>query len=70
MKLYLNHGIIFILCGGLLLSSCNKDYFELDKLSDEIELEPTLVAPLLYGSMTLNDIVERVDSLGFTRLDS
>lgn len=69
MKPYLNYGVIFLIACGIFLTTCNKDYFELDKLSNEIELEPSLVAPLIYGSMTLNDIVERVDSLGFTRLD-
>lgn len=70
MKPYLNYRFIFLLIGTLLLTTCHKDYFELDKLSDEIELEPTLVAPLINGSMTLEDIVERVDTLGFTRVDN
>ena len=48
-----------------MLTTCNKEYFELNRLSDEIELEPTLVAPLIYGSMNVNDIVERFDSTGF-----
>ena len=46
MKRQLYYGIIFLLAGGMLLTTCNKDYFDLDKLSDEIELEPELVAPL------------------------
>ena len=58
-----------LLAGGLLLTTCNKEYFELDRLSDEIELEPSLVAPLIYGSLTLQDIVERIDSTGYTHVD-
>jgi hypothetical protein len=69
MKRQLYYGIIFLLAGGLLLTTCNKDYFDLDKLSDEIEWEPELVAPLVYGSMSMEDIVELVDSLGYTEVD-
>ncbi|MCK5135314.1 MAG: hypothetical protein KAR19_05955 [Bacteroidales bacterium] len=59
------YGIIFLLAGGLMLTTCHKDYFDLNKLSDEIELQLQLVAPLIYGSMSLDDIVERVDSQGY-----
>jgi hypothetical protein len=60
---------LLLLAGGLLFTTCNKEYFELDKLSDEIELEPKLVAPLAYGSMSLDDLVSIVDSLGYTQTD-
>lgn len=62
-------GIILLLTGGLLLNTCNNEYFDLDRLSDEIELEPGLVAPLIYGSLTLQDIIERIDSTGYTRVN-
>lgn len=47
------------------MTTCNKEYFELDRLSDEIEIQPELVAPLVYGSMNLTDIVELFDSSGY-----
>ena len=50
---------------ALALSSCKKEYFETDRISTEIELEPRLVAPLIYGSVSMTDIVERFDSSGF-----
>jgi len=65
MKRHLFYGIIVFLASGLMLTTCNKEYFDLKKVSDEIELEPTLVAPLIYGSMNLKDLVEKVDSNGF-----
>lgn len=65
MKRHLFYGIVTLLFTGLILTTCNKDYFELNKLSDEIELEPALVAPLVYGSMNLKDLVEKVDSNGY-----
>lgn len=61
--------IAMVLAAASVLTSCNKDYFEMEKLSDEMELEPELVAPIAYGSMTLEDIVERIDSMGYTEVD-
>ncbi len=65
MKRYRLYGIVFLLAGGLMLTTCYKDYYDLDRLSDEIELQLQLVAPLIYGSMSMDDIVERVDSQGY-----
>lgn len=47
------------------MTNCHKDHFELDRLSDEIELEPQLVVPLIYGSMTMTDLMSVVDSAGY-----
>lgn len=58
-------GIIVWLSGLVLLSSCHKEYFELKKLSDELELQPQLVAPILYGTLTMKDLVAHVDSNGY-----
>jgi hypothetical protein len=38
----------------------------MDKLSDEIEIQTSLVAPLIYGSMGMGDIVAKFDSTGYT----
>ena len=46
-----NYYLVCLVTGILFLSSCHKEYFELDKLSDEIEIHTDLVAPLIYGSM-------------------
>ena len=62
MKRHLFYSITFLLVSGLMLNSCNKESFELNRLSDEIELQPSLIAPLIYGSMMIGDIVELVDS--------
>lgn len=67
MKRYRLYGIVFLLAGGLMLTTCYKDYYDLDRLSDEIELQLQLVAPLIYGSMSIDDIVERVDSQGYAK---
>jgi hypothetical protein len=65
MKRHLFYGIIFLLAGGIILTTCNKEYFEFDRLSDEIELQPDLVAPLIHGSMSVQDLVEMFDSSGY-----
>ena len=56
---------IFLMAAGLLLSSCQKEQFQLDRLSDEIEIETGLVAPLIYGSMGMGELVEEFDSTGY-----
>jgi hypothetical protein len=64
MKRTLLYGIIFPLVGGFLLTTCQKN-FDPDRLSDEIEIQPQLVAPLLYGSMTMSDITELFDTVEY-----
>ncbi|MCK4880243.1 MAG: hypothetical protein KAS82_06275 [Bacteroidales bacterium] len=65
MRKNLLYSTIFLLAGGLFLTSCHKEYFQLGRLSDEMEIHTDLVAPLLYGSMTMSDIVALFDSSGF-----
>ena len=56
---------MFMMAGGLVLHSCQKEQFQLDKLSDEIEIHTNLVAPLIYGSMGMGEIVDEFDSSGY-----
>jgi len=56
---------MFLMVGGLFLHSCQKEQFQLDKLSDEIEIHTNLVAPLIHGSMGMGEIVEEFDSSGY-----
>ncbi len=58
-------GFIFLLAGGLLLTTCQKEKFNLDRLSDEVEIHPQIVAPLIFGSMTMTDITELFDSVDY-----
>jgi len=57
--------ISFLVAGILLLSNCNKENFDLDRLSTELELQPELVAPLIYGSMSMSDITALFDSVSY-----
>ena len=53
------------MAGSLFLRSCQKEQFQLDKLSDEIEIQTDLVAPLIYGSMGMAELVAEFDSSGY-----
>ena len=59
------YGKIFLMVGGLFLTSCHKEYFQLDRLSDEMEIRTDVVAPLIHGSMYMGDIVSLFDSAGY-----
>lgn len=55
-------GIIIPVFSGLLLTYCNMEYFELGRLSGEVELQGDLLAPLVYGSMDMGDLATLLDS--------
>ena len=57
--------LLFLMSGALLLNECQKEHFDLNKLSDEVEIHPKLVAPLFYGSLNIGDMVEYLDSNGY-----
>jgi hypothetical protein len=57
--------LLFFLAGALMLHSCHKEYFELERLSGEIEVEPRLVAPLIYGSVSATDLMTLFDSVDY-----
>lgn len=65
MRKILYLSFISTLIGGLCLSSCQKDNFQLEKLSDEMEIHTDLVAPLIHGSMGMGEIVAEFDSSGY-----
>lgn len=65
MKAQLLSITLFLLAGFAILQSCNKEYFELKNLSDELELRPELVTPVIYGSLSAENVVARVDSAGY-----
>jgi hypothetical protein len=60
-----NFGFIGLLVMGIVITSCHKEYFELEKLSSKMEIRPEVVAPLIHGSMSLGDIVGLFDSSGY-----
>lgn len=47
------------------MHSCNKEQFQLENLSDEIEIQTDLVAPLIHGSMGMGELVAEFDSSGY-----
>jgi hypothetical protein len=69
MKQQILFGILFLLAVSFVFTTCHKEYFELDRLSSQNELEPSLVAPLMYGSVTMEDLVEFLDSTDYSLED-
>lgn len=49
----------------LLFTGCHKEYFELERLDDEVELNTQLLAPLIYGSLHMTDLMEIADSIEY-----
>ena len=68
MKRFFNIIFLFVV-GNFLLTQCNKENFDLDRLSTEVELESELVAPLIYGSMSMHDITALFDSVSYIKED-
>lgn len=51
---------------GIVLIACNKEKFDFKKTSFDAEFTPTLGVPLVYGSITLGNIVDEIpDTLEF-----
>jgi hypothetical protein len=69
MKRHILSGILFLMAVSFLLTTCHKEYFELDRLSTEMELESGLVGPLMYGSFTMEDLIEFLDSTDYSMED-
>ena len=65
MRRTVYHRILLILIGGLVLASCQNENFQWDKLSKEMEFETDLVAPLIHGSLSIEDLVAWFDSSGY-----
>lgn len=65
MKRTRSYAAILLLAVGALFTACHKEYFELDRLSGQAEWEPGLVAPVVYGSVNMSDIMEIFDSIDY-----
>lgn len=57
--------IFIILLSFLILSSCIKETYDMDRLSGEVALSPGLVIKAVKGDVTLSNIVEPNDTLVF-----
>ncbi len=55
----------FLILPFFFLAGCHKEYFELDRLDDEIELNTSILGPVIYGSLQMTDIVAMADSIGY-----
>jgi len=60
--------MVALLLGGL-LTACMQEEFEFDKLSDEMEFEVGVFAPVAKGTLSLDDLISEVDSTGVITAD-
>ncbi|HET6225719.1 MAG TPA: hypothetical protein VFF27_05525 [Bacteroidia bacterium] len=60
---------VFALSLILMISSCMKDNFEFDKLA-QTEWNPSLAAPLVHSSLSIQDILTKNDKSGIISIDS
>lgn len=58
-------GVVLSICVGL--TSCFDSNYDFNNISDEIELTPGVAVPLAYGSLTLEDILNEVDTGDFVK---
>jgi len=59
-------GLIFI-SSLFLLSSCLDDKWDFNKLDDEVELEIYAAAPLVYGTISLADMLNELDDSAYVK---
>lgn len=53
---------IFFFLAGMYMTSCMQDNFNPGLISDEMEIEPVLNMPLLYGDFNMDELVEVIDT--------
>ena len=61
--------LCILLAGAFLTVSCVQDNFNMDLLSDEMETEPVLNLPLVFGGFNMDDLVEVMDTGDYTLED-
>ncbi|MGE0088465.1 MAG: hypothetical protein AB7S50_03210 [Bacteroidales bacterium] len=67
--LNLKNGIVLIII-TILFTGCMHDEFELNKLITDVELEGGFFAPVGYGTLTVHDLIEDLDSTSYLYTDN
>lgn len=62
--------LFFLLAAGFIAVSCIKDEIDLDKISDKMYWNPKIGIPVAYSNLTLEDLIESVDSEQMIKSDS
>ncbi len=56
-----------ILISLFFLYSCFPDHYDLHRISGDVGLTPGIAAPLAYGTLSIEDILNRVDTNSYVR---
>ncbi len=59
--------LLIVIAGLAFLFSCIPDHYDPDKLSDEISLSPSIAAPLAYGTLSVEDMIDLSDSNSYVK---
>lgn len=62
--------LFFLLAAGFIAVSCIKEEIDLDKISDKMYWNPKVGIPVAYSSLTLEDLIESIDSEQMIKSDS
>lgn len=70
-KLKFSTGVLSVLLAAVLIAvSCIKDEIDLGNISDKLYWSPKLGAPVAYSKLTLEDLIESIDSDQLIKTDS
>jgi hypothetical protein len=70
MKPYKYRIFIILFVTSLILHACVKNYFEFDKISTDMEWDPSLAVPLINTTMGISDILRDTGAISFLEVDS
>lgn len=62
--------LFFLLAAGFIAVSCIKEEIDLDKISDKMYWNPKLGIPVAYSTLSLEDLIESIDSEQMIKSDS
>lgn len=62
--------LFFLLAAGFIAVSCIKEEIDLDKISDKMYWNPKVGVPVAYSSLSLEDLIESIDSEQMIKSDS
>ena len=63
-------GVVFAFILAIFAASCIKDEIDLENISNKMYWNPKLGAPVAYGNLSLEDLIEMIDSEQVVREDS
>lgn len=70
MKKWSNTLKVYAFILAIIMAACVKDEIDVDKISDQIYWNPKFGVPVAYGSLTIKDLIEELDSTNSIKEDA